>query len=52
MGFEHESSGGTMLRKMRAEKLKIQEFAEEKEDKDPQPLDPIQNYRQHEGYQI
>ena len=34
-GFGHESSGGIALRKMRAAKLKIQEFAEEKEDRDP-----------------
>jgi hypothetical protein len=30
-----ESSGGTTLRKTRAAKLKIQEIAEEKEDRDP-----------------
>jgi hypothetical protein len=31
---------------MRAVKLKIQEFAEEKEDRDPQPMDLIQKSRQ------
>jgi hypothetical protein len=51
-GFGSESSGGTASRSTRAAKLKIQEFAEEKEDGDPQPLDPIQNSRQNEGRQI
>ena len=32
-GFGSESSGGTTSRRTRAAKLKIQEFAEEKEDK-------------------
>jgi hypothetical protein len=41
-----------VLRKMCVAKLKIQEFAKEKEDKDPQPLDPIQNSRQHESRHI
>jgi hypothetical protein len=41
------SSGGTALKKMRAAKakLKIREFTEEKEDRDPQPLDLIQKTR-------
>ena len=41
-GFGSESSGGTSSRSTRVAKLKIQEFAEEKEDRDPQPLDLIQ----------
>jgi hypothetical protein len=45
-GFGSESSGGTTSRSTRATKLKIQEFAEEKEDRDPQPLDLIQKSRQ------
>jgi hypothetical protein len=42
------------LRKTRAAKakLKIQEFAEEKEDRDPQPLDPIQISRKADSRQI
>jgi hypothetical protein len=41
------SSGGTALNKTHAAKakLKIQEFAEEKEDRDPQSLDLIQKTR-------
>jgi hypothetical protein len=41
------SSGGTTLKKMCAAKakLKIREFAEEKEDRDPHPLDLIQKTR-------
>jgi hypothetical protein len=35
-----------MLRKTCAAKLNIQEFAKEKEDRDPQPLDLIQKSRQ------
>jgi hypothetical protein len=48
------SSGGTTLKKTRAAKakLKIQEFAEEKEDRDPQPQDLIQISRKNEGRQI
>jgi hypothetical protein len=45
-GFGSERSGGTALRSTRVAKLKIQEFIEEKEDKDPQPLDLIQKSRQ------
>jgi hypothetical protein len=45
-GFGSESSGGTASRSTRAAKLKIQEFAEEKEDRDPQSLDLIQKSRQ------
>jgi hypothetical protein len=45
-GFGSESSGGTTSRSTRAAKLKIQEFTEEKEDRDPQPLDLIQKSRQ------
>jgi hypothetical protein len=45
-GFGSESSGGTSSRSTRAAKLKIQEFTEEKEDRDPQPLDLIQKSRQ------
>ena len=43
-GFRREISGGTVLKKTRAAKakLKIREFAEEKDDRDPQPLDLIQ----------
>ena len=41
-GFESEILGGTVSRSTHATKLKIQEFAEEKEDKDPQSLDLIQ----------
>jgi hypothetical protein len=41
-GFRRESSGGTTSRSTRATKLKIQEFVEDKEDRDPQPLDLIQ----------
>ena len=39
-GFRRESSGGTALKTTRTAKakLKIQESAEEKEDRDPQPL--------------
>jgi hypothetical protein len=33
-GFRSESSGGTTSRRMCTTKLKIQEFAEEKEDRD------------------
>ena len=53
-GFRRESSGGTALKKTRVAKakLKIQEFAEEKEDRDPQPLDLIQKTRKNEGRQI
>jgi hypothetical protein len=53
-GFRRESSGGTALKKTRAAKakLKIQEFAEEKEDRDPQPQDLIQISRKNEGRQI
>jgi hypothetical protein len=42
------------LKKTRAAKakLKIQEFAEEKEDRDPQPLDPIQISRKADSRQI
>ena len=42
---------GTTLKKTRAAKakLKIQEFAEEKEDRDPQPQDLIQISRKNEG---
>jgi hypothetical protein len=35
-----------MSRSTRAEKLKIREFVEEKEDRDPQPLDLIQKSHQ------
>jgi hypothetical protein len=45
-GFGRESSGETTLRKTRAARLKLSEFAEEKEDRDPQPLDLIQKSRQ------
>jgi hypothetical protein len=53
-GFRRESSGGTALKKTRAAKakLKVQEFAEEKEDRDPQPQDLIQISRKNEGRQI
>ena len=40
-GFERESSGETTLRKMRTARIKLSEFAEDKEDRDPQPLDLI-----------
>jgi hypothetical protein len=42
------------LKKTRAAKakLKVQEFAEEKEDRDPQPQDLIQISRKNEGRQI
>jgi hypothetical protein len=45
-GFGSESSGGTTSRSTRATKLKIQEFAEERKDKDPQSLDLIQKSHQ------
>ena len=45
-GFGSENSGGTTSRRTRAAKLKIQEFAEEKEDRDRQLLDLIQKSRQ------
>jgi hypothetical protein len=53
-GFRRESSGGTAVKKTRAAKakLKIQEFAEEKEDRDSQPQDLIQISRKNEGLQI
>ena len=38
-------AGGTTLRRTRATNLKIQEFAEEKEDKDRESLDFIQTSR-------
>ena len=45
-GFRSERSGGIASRITRAAKIKIQEFTEEKEDRDPQPLDLIQKSRQ------
>ena len=53
-GFRRESSGGTALKQTRAAKakLKVQEFAEEKEDRDPQPQDLIQISRKNEGHQF
>jgi hypothetical protein len=39
-----ESSGGTTLRKTRATKLKIQEFAKEKEDRDPVTVGSHSNF--------
>ena len=45
-GFIRESSGETLLRKTHATRLKLSKFAEEKEDKDPQPLDLIQKSHQ------
>jgi hypothetical protein len=47
-GFGSESSGGTTSRRTCATKNKIQEFIEEKEDKDRELLDLIQTSRQHE----
>jgi hypothetical protein len=43
-GFEREISGGTTLRKTRVAKLKIQEFAEEKEDRDPVTVGSHSNF--------
>jgi hypothetical protein len=40
-GFGRESSGETTLRKTHGARLKQSEFIEEKEDRDPQPLDLI-----------
>ena len=45
-GFGSESSEGTGSRRTRVAKLKIQEFAEEKEDKDRELLDLIQKSHQ------
>jgi hypothetical protein len=45
-GFRSEISGGTTSRRTHEAKLNIQEFAEEKEDRDPQPLDLIQKSHQ------
>jgi hypothetical protein len=42
--FGRESSGGTTLRKTRATKLKIQEFAEEREDRDPVTVGSHSNF--------
>ena len=43
-GFGCEISGGTKLRKIRATKLKIHEFAEEKEDRDPVTVGSHSNF--------